>query len=142
MARVLILVLIVLPILEIAVLVQVGQSIGLLATLGVLLGAGLLGAWLLRQQGLGALQRLRATVSAGQMPARAIADAMMIGIAGVFLVLPGLLSDIAAIALLLPPVRALIYSALARRAVVLRPGRTPARRQGTIELDPDDYRQR
>jgi UPF0716 protein FxsA len=97
--------LIVLPLLEIALLIKVGQNIGLLPTLALLIGAALAGGLLLRYQGLAVLAQLRGNLSAGRMPGRTIADAMMIGVAALLLVLPGLLSDVAALALLLPPVR-------------------------------------
>lgn len=149
MARFLVLGFILLPIVEIAIFIKVGQTIGLLPTLALILGAALLGAVLLRQQGLSVLGQLRSDVSSGRMPARAIADAMMIGVAAVFLVLPGFLSDVAALALLLPPVRHWIYATLARRVTVVETGATyrrhdprPGRIEGTIDLDEDDYRPR
>jgi UPF0716 protein FxsA len=140
--------LIVLPLLEIALLIKVGQNIGLLPTLALLIGAALAGGLLLRYQGLAVLAQLRGNLSAGRMPGRTIADAMMIGVAALLLVLPGLLSDVAALALLLPPVRSWIYGALARRVTVVE---TASYRRGgdprhlgadTIELDEDDYRPR
>lgn len=141
--------LLVLPIIEIAIFIKVGQTIGLLPTLALIIGAALLGALLIRMQGLSVLTQLRSNVSAGRMPARTIADTMMIGLAAVFLVIPGFLSDIVALALLLPPVRSWIYGALAKRIKVVTPtGYRPANSNyepplkgpGTIDLDEDDYR--
>jgi len=141
--------LILLPIIEIALFIKVGQTIGLLPTLALVIGAAILGGLLLRQQGISVLTKLRGNISAGQMPGRQIADAMMIGIASVFLVLPGFLSDIVALLLLLPPVRSWIYAGLARRVTVVntanyRPGYRAdgpqVRGPGTIDLDDDDYR--
>lgn len=143
--------LILLPIVEIAIFIKVGQLIGLLPTLALVIGAALLGGLLLRQQGLSVLGQLRNNVGRGQMPGRTIADAMMIGVAALFLVLPGFLSDVVALALLLPPVRGWIYGALASRVTVVdsagfrhAPGRDGSRlgREGTIDLDEDDYRPR
>lgn len=150
MARFFVLGLIALPIIEIAIFIKVGQIIGLLPTLGLVIGAALLGGLLLRQQGLSVLTQLRGNVSAGRMPGRTIADAMMIGVAALFLVLPGFLSDVVALALLLPPVRGWIYAALASRVTVVdtaghRPGTRRDGRlggEGTIDLDADDYRPR
>lgn len=143
--------LIALPIIEIAIFIKVGQTIGLWPTLALVIGAALLGGLLLRQQGLSVLGQLRSNVDRGRMPGRTIADAMMIGIAAVFLVLPGFLSDVVALALLLPPVRGWIYETLASRVTVVdaagfrhAPGRDGPRLGGedSIDLDEDDYRPR
>lgn len=152
MARLSIILILLVPLIEIAVLIRVGQSIGLWPTLALLVGAGLGGALLLRQQGLATLMRLRADLGAGRMPVGAMADTVMLGLAGLLLVLPGLISDVIAIALLLPPVRNALYRALARRVRVVDPDtmrngpfaqtRPPLSRPETIELDEDDYRRR
>ncbi|WEK04190.1 MAG: FxsA family protein [Candidatus Devosia phytovorans] len=149
MARFFALGLIVLPLIEIAIFIKVGQSIGLFPTLALIIGAALLGGLLLRQQGLSVIGQLRNNVNAGQMPARSIADAMMIGVAALFLMLPGFLSDIFALALLLPWVRSWIYAGLASRVRVVnttttyrRQDSAPGQINGTIDLDDDDYRPR
>jgi UPF0716 protein FxsA len=141
--------LLLLPIIEIAIFIKVGQTIGLLPTLALVIGAALLGGLLLRQQGLSVLTQLRSNVNSGRMPGRTIADAMMLGLAAIFLVLPGFLSDVVALALLLPPVRSWIYQALAKRVTVVetttgyrRPDAHPGRIEGAIDLDEDDYRPR
>lgn len=149
MARFVALGLILLPIIEIAIFIKVGQSIGLFPTLALVIGAALLGGLLLRQQGLSVLTQLRGNVNAGRLPARAIADAMMIGLAAFFLVLPGFLTDILALALLVPPVRGWIYGVLASRVTVVsassqqryrEPGGPRVSGPDTIDLDEDDYR--
>ena len=139
--------LIALPIIEIAIFIKVGQTIGLWPTLALVVGAALLGGLLLRQQGVSVLGQLRSNVDQGRMPGRTIADAMMIGVAALFLVLPGFLSDVVALALLLPPVRGWIYAALASRVTVVETTTGYRRRdpgtgriEGTIDLDEDDYR--
>lgn len=149
MARFFALGLIILPITEIAIFIKVGQTIGLFPTLGLIIGAAILGGLLLRQQGLSVLMQLRGNVSAGRMPGRIIADAMMIGLAALFLVLPGFLSDVVALLLLLPPVRGWLYAQLAKRVTVVdttagyrQRDAGPGRLEGTIDLDEDDYRPR
>ena len=141
--------LLVLPIIEIAIFIKVGQTIGLFPTLALIIGAALLGGVLLRAQGLSVLTQLRSNFTTGRMPARTIADTMMIGLAAVFLVLPGFLSDIVALLLLLPPVRGWIYAQLAQRVSVVAtrqagggagPYGRPLQKPGTIDLDEDDYR--
>lgn len=152
MVRLFALGLLLLPIIEIALFIKVGQTIGLWPTLGLVIGAAVLGALLLRLQGLAVLGQLRSNVDTGRMPARTIADAMMIGIAAIFLVIPGFVSDIVALALLLPPVRGWIYAALASRVRVVSTttsssgysmqGEPRVKGPGTIDLDDDDYRPR
>ena len=146
MARLLIIAVLLVPFVEIALLIKVGQTIGLWPTLLLLVAAMLLGGVLLRLEGLSIVGQMRTSVSTGRLPGRTVADAMMIGFAALLLVLPGFLSDIAAIALLLPPVRMLIYRTLARRIVVVDTGtggypQDPrVRGPRTIDLDDDDYR--
>lgn len=150
MARFFALGLLALPIIEIALFIKVGQAIGLLPTLALVIGAALLGGLLLRQQGLSVLGQLRSNIDAGRLPGRTIADAMMLGLAALLLILPGFLTDVLALALLLPPVRGWIYSSLASRVTVVETTtsyrRAPDPRDGqltppgTIDLDDDDYR--
>ena len=152
MARMFLIALVLYPILEIAVLIKVGQTIGLWPTLALVIGAAILGGVLLRNEGLGAVRRMAGSVQQGQLPGRDIADVMMLGLAAMLLVLPGLVSDVVALALLLPPVRHAIYGWLARRVTVVDASTTYYRREtaadpridrtGTIELDDDEYRPR
>ena len=149
MIRFFVLGLVALPIIEIAIFIKVGQTIGLLPTLALIIGAALLGGLVIRAQGLSVLTQMRANVSAGQMPARTIADTMMIGLAAIFLVLPGFLSDVVALLLLVPAVRGWIYGTLGRRVNVVATRSTSYQRRsperplggpGTIDLDEADYR--
>lgn len=134
------------PLIEIALLIKVGQTVGLLPTLLLLIGAGVLGGLLLRWQGMSVLRDLGATMGRGTLPGRALADTMLIGVAALFLILPGLISDGIAILLLLPPVRAAIYRLLSANMVVVatRSGtyRSATTDERLIELDEDDYRPR
>ncbi|NGP16727.1 FxsA family protein [Devosia aurantiaca] len=137
-----------LPLVEIALFIIVGRAIGLFPTLALVIGAALLGVVLLRQQGLGVLSRMRSNLGAGTLPGRELFDAMLIGLAALFLVLPGFLSDIVALLLLVPGVRGWIFSSLARRVTVVDTGayrRYSAedgrlQRPTTIDLDNDDWR--
>ncbi len=149
MARFFLLGFLLLPIIEIALFIKVGQWIGLWPTLALVIGAAVLGAALLRQQGLSVLTQMRSNVSAGKVPGKAIADTMMIGMAAMLLIIPGFFTDAIALALLLPPVRAMIYKALASRVTVVEassyrrygPANDPTiKGPDTIDLDEDDYR--
>ena len=149
MARTIFLVFLLVPLVEIAFFVLIGQAVGLLPTLAGVLVTALIGALVLRVQGLSLIAEIRATMGQGQLPARALAEAMMVGIAGLLLLLPGYFSDLLGILLLIPPLRAALYAFLKSRMVVVtstqggqtwRDGRLGG--DGTVDLDPDDWRQR
>ena len=127
-----------LPLIEIAVLILVGSSIGVLPTIGLIIVTGFLGMALLRIQGFAVLSKLRADLDRGQAPDKSLADAAMIAMAGVFLIIPGFVSDIIGILLFLPPVRALIRASIGRRVTVVR---SRARAQpDVVDLDPAEFR--
>lgn len=151
MARFILLGFLLLPLAEIAMFVLVGQAVGLWMTLALVIAGALLGGLLLRQQGLGIIARMRSNVGAGTLPGRTIFDAMMIGIAGFMLMLPGFISDILALALLIPPLRAALYAALSSRMTVVQATSASYRqrpdvddpqisRPRTIDLDNEDWR--
>lgn len=136
-----------LPLIEIAGFVLVGNAIGLWPTLAGVVLSGLLGALVLRWQGVAVLRDLQRQINSGMMPARAVADTAMIGVAGFLLLLPGYFTDILGLLLLIPPVRYALYSAVRSRIkVVPLSGRSFYGQQPeqpeTIELDHDDYRPR
>jgi UPF0716 protein FxsA len=132
------LVLLSLPLLEIGVLVAVGSKIGVLATIGLVILTGMLGTFLLRVQGFSAFARLQNELRSGKAPERELANAAMIMLAGVFLIIPGFISDIIGLLLFLPPVRALVIKAMASRVTVVRPG--PFGRDNVVDLDSDEFR--
>ncbi len=105
------LVFLVLPIIELAVIIQVGQSIGVFNTIGLLLAVSAVGAWLVKREGLAAWTRFQHQVQMGVVPGREIADGVLIMLAGALLISPGFVTDMLGILLLLPPVRAGIRSA-------------------------------
>jgi UPF0716 protein FxsA len=128
----LLLLLILLPAIEIVLLVWIAMKTSLVLVLGLLLGAGVLGALLARQQGLQAMRRIGDEARAGRMPADAMFDALLVSLAAVLLILPGFLSDVVAIGLLFPPTRRLFKAAVRRsvasRVVVTHYGRFDAPR--------------
>ena len=134
MAWLLAVVFLVVPIVELAVIIQVRQTIGALETIALLIAVSVAGGWLVKREGVGLLRRISAAVSAGRVPGRELADGALIVFAGALLITPGFLSDLLGIALLLPPVRAVVrpalLGALARRAIVRRTG--PGAYGGTI----------
>jgi UPF0716 protein FxsA len=98
---------ILIPLAELAVLIAVGDWIGLVPTLVLLLVVSLAGAWLAKREGLAAWRRFQAALTEGRMPTVEVADGAMILLAGALLLTPGFLSDVVGILLLLPPTRAL-----------------------------------
>jgi UPF0716 protein FxsA len=106
---------IVIPVVEIAVIIQVGDWLGIVDTIGLLLLVSLVGAWLVKRQGLGVLRRIREQQQAGQVPAAAVFDGALILVAGALLLFPGFVTDALGLLLLLPPVRAGVRALLVRR---------------------------
>jgi UPF0716 protein FxsA len=111
----LVLLFIVVPLAELYVIIQVGQAIGVLPTIGILLLDSILGSWLLRQQGRAAWQRFNTALAAGRPPASETIDGALILFGGALLLTPGFLTDLLGLALLLPPSRAAVRRVLARR---------------------------
>jgi UPF0716 protein FxsA len=93
------------PLVEIAVFVQVGGWIGLWPTLALVVLTAILGTWQLRAQGLATLLRARDQVDRGALPARELFDGACLLVAGALLLTPGFVTDAAGFLLFLPPVR-------------------------------------
>jgi UPF0716 protein FxsA len=107
---------IVVPLVELYVIIQVGQAIGVLPTIGLLLLDSIIGAALLRSQGRAAWERFQRALAGGRPPAREAADGALVILGGALLLSPGFVTDLFGLLLLLPPTRALIRRALARNA--------------------------
>jgi len=111
-----------LPVAELAVILQVADGLGVLETILLLLAVSVVGGWLCKREGLGVLRRIRASLDRHELPTRDLADGGLILLAGALLVTPGFLTDLLGILLLLPPtragVRSLLLAALARRTKV------------------------
>jgi UPF0716 protein FxsA len=104
------------PVLELAILVQLGRIVGLWPTLALVAITGLSGAALARAEGFRAFAALQRDLAQGRVPAQAVLDGLCILVGGAFLLTPGLLTDVAGFSLLLPPVRRWIQ-ARARRSL-------------------------
>ncbi|MCC6736493.1 MAG: FxsA family protein [Bauldia sp.] len=100
---------------EVVSMIVVAKAVGALAMLLLLIVAMVSGFALLRRNGLGAIGEIRAEVDGGRAPAAAFADRALVFIAGLLLVVPGFFSDVFALVLLVPAVRASIYNAFATR---------------------------
>ncbi|HEY6145418.1 MAG TPA: FxsA family protein [Solirubrobacterales bacterium] len=114
MPLLLILVFIVVPIAELYVIIQVGQLIGVVPTLLLLLADAVLGSMLLKHQGRGAWRRFNEALAGRRFPGREVADGARIIVGGTLLLTPGFITDIFGLFLLIPPTRALTRRLLKR----------------------------
>lgn len=103
---------VVVPIVEIWVIVQVGQAIGIVPTLVLLLADAVLGTWLFRREGRRAWVALREAIAAHRVPAKEVADGALVVLGGAFLLTPGFVTDVVGVLCLLPPTRAVLRRAL------------------------------
>ena len=124
MPALLVVALVVVPLVELYVLIQVGQVIGGLETIALLIVVSLLGAALLRREGSRTWRAFRAASTSGRLPAREVADGALVLFAGALLLTPGFVTDVVGLLLLVPPVRAVARRGLTRyalRRVVVTP---------------------
>jgi UPF0716 protein FxsA len=106
MFRLLLLILLCVPIVEVWVLIRIGRVLGLGPTIALLLLTGIIGAALARRQGFRVLGRIQECTARGETPALALLEGVLVFLAGVLLVIPGVISDCLGFLLLLPPARA------------------------------------
>src|ERR1044071_5945711 len=111
----LVLLFIAVPIAELAVIIQVGQAIGVCWTLGLLVADSILGTWLMRHQGRAAWRRFNEAVQGARVPAREVLDGALVIFGGALLLTPGFITDILGLVLLIPPSRAIVRGILSRR---------------------------
>ena len=98
----------VVPVVELYVIIAVGQAIGVLPTIALLLADALLGAALFRREGRRAWQALRAALSEQRVPGREVADGALVVLGGALLLTPGFVTDVFGLLCLLPPTRAVL----------------------------------
>lgn len=123
------------PLIEIAVFIQVGDAIGLMATLVAVVLGTMIGVAVVKQQGLAVLTRAQQQMDAGIVPDRELFDGVCLVFAGFLILLPGFVTDSVGVLLLLPPVRDLLRRG-AGRVVKVRQGASPqprSSRGGVIE---------
>jgi UPF0716 protein FxsA len=106
---------IVVPIAELYVIIQIGQSIGVLPTIALLILDSILGSMLMRHQGRAAWYRFNRALAEGRVPGREVIDGVLVIFGGALLLTPGFLTDILGAILLVPPTRALVRGVLVRR---------------------------
>ena len=131
---------IVVPIAELAIIIQVGQLIGVWWTIGLLIVDSVLGSMLMRAQGRSAWRRFTSAVQEVRPPAREVADGVLIIFGGALLLTPGFISDFFGLLFLLPPTRALIRrvflrQVMARITVSFAGASVPRRPGGNGDVD-------
>ena len=124
MVRWLVVAFLLVPVIEIAVIIQVGQWLGVLPTVALLVFESLLGAVLVKREGRRAWDRLRDTLRGGGLPDVALLDAALVVIGGTLLLTPGFVTDVVGFACVLPftrpAVRRVVASVLLRRSTRTR----------------------
>lgn len=105
----------VVPIVELYLLIRVGQYLGALTTVMIVIFTGMVGAYLARMEGLRVLLGVQRDMQEGRMPAEKLLDGFLILIGGILLITPGILTDIVGFLLVIPASRALIKVWVRRR---------------------------
>jgi UPF0716 protein FxsA len=100
---------------EMAAFLWVGSQIGFAWALGIALATAVIGAFLVKREGLSTLGRIKARMNAGQVPGRELSDGAAILVAGAFLMSPGFITDTIGFLLLVPSVRSRVHRVLSRR---------------------------
>lgn len=129
------------PLAELYVIFKVGDAIGILPTLAILVVDSLIGSMLLKSQGRAVWRRFNDAMGAGRIPHQEVVDGVLVIFGGAFLITPGFLTDIVGILLLLPPTRALfrgtVTKRLGARVVVAGADRVRTRRGPEHDYDID-----
>lgn len=128
---------IVMPIVEMWLLITVGQQIGALPTIGLVLLTAVVGLSLLRQQGFATLFRARTKLDAGELPALEMAEALILAICGALLLTPGFVTDVVGFAGLVPVVRRRLVSLLVARMEVVSYSEYQVKRPGERQSGDD-----
>lgn len=116
-------VLVAIPLIEIAVLIKIGQLIGFWPALGIVIGTFILGAAVVGRSGFASAIKVRDALSRGEPPVAAMIDSALLVVGGVLLMTPGFIADFVGLALLIPPIRKALARAALRNAIVIRSAR-------------------
>ena len=103
-----------LPLLELFILIQMGQLVGLWPTIGLVVLTGFAGATLARLEGLRTLWKIRGELARGRLPGQALFDGLAILVGGALLLTPGILTDLLGFSFLLPPTRRFLLRKIRR----------------------------
>ena len=148
MPLLLIVLFIVVPIAELAVIIQVGQLIGVWWTIALLVADSVVGSMLMRSQGRAAWRRFNAAIADGRAPTREVLDGVLVIFGGALLLTPGFITDVFGLLFLFPPTRVLVRRLIVRRAALrvmaaaTPRSRAPDSRSGdvdgtAVDIEPD-----
>jgi UPF0716 protein FxsA len=140
---ILLLLLVALPLLEIAILIKVGSILGVWPVLAIIVATFLTGIYVVRHQGVGVARRMMASARSGEPPVEPMVEGMLLFIAGGCLIAPGLITDAIGLLLLIPPLRQWAARWMLTRGLpmsVYRVRRT-SRTQGPRDTSPPNRRQ-
>ncbi len=131
------------PLIELVLLIKLGELTGVWTTLGIVILTGIIGAYLARREGIKAWRRLEKSMREGVSPADELIEALLILIAGAVLITPGLLTDLFGFGLLIPPVRKWVRNRLSRhfrsRIMISTPDARPQKYDyDLIDVPPED----
>jgi UPF0716 protein FxsA len=133
------------PALEIAVFVKIGQVIGAWKVVGLVFLSAILGAALLRYQSIGVIRRLDRDLKQGRTPDASLFDGFLIVVGGVLLIIPGFVTDIIGLLLMIPFVRRLVRNFIKSRVTVRGFGsyrggfRRRRQEEDVVDLSPEDF---
>ncbi len=102
------------PLVELYLLISIGQVIGAMNTILLVLLTGIVGAWLAQREGVRTIGRIQALLANGEMPGKELIDALLILVAGFVLITPGVVTDVLGLLLLFPVTRSVIRNWLAK----------------------------
>jgi UPF0716 protein FxsA len=135
------------PVIELMLLIRMGQLLGFWPTVAFVVLTGWAGATLARREGLRVLARFQQELAMGRIPGQAILDGASVLMGGAFLLAPGVLTDLTGLALLFPPTRRVVQRWVRKRlergimsgsirVMTMTPGAAPTRRRPEDGLDP------
>jgi len=105
----------VIPVVEIYIIVQVGSIVGGWNTIGIMILVSVVGAWMVRREGLSIIAKVQHQLAEGSLPTKQLVDGLLVALAGALMLTPGFLTDGIGLLLLLPPTRAIARTALIAR---------------------------
>ena len=126
------------PIVEMYLLIEVGGYIGALPTIGLVMLTAVIGIALLRSQGLSTLTRGVGRLQRGEVPAREMAEGILLAVAGALLITPGFVTDAVGFGFLFPPGRAVVANWMLSRVTLMSPGFDPSMDPGNDPRGPKD----
>jgi UPF0716 protein FxsA len=132
-------VLMLVPLIELIVLIQIGRHLGALETIALVIAAGLLGAFVAMRAGVRAIGQVQADIDAGRVPADSLLDGLIVLAIGLMLITPGFVTDVIGLILLLAPVRTLIRNYVKSRLrgrMVLMQGGQSASAGDWVDVEP------